>query len=1084
MIWCNHIYRALWVLCVALHLPTAAMAQSDSADDTWYIGLPIALATVAAAEGTLDEKDRISMLKAQTGTLLTPRLLRADIATIYRMGQYSAVEVDVQPWGLIDENGDVRAAAAVTYHTYQAPKLTKIEIQGNSRISKREIMASTLLREGDVYYPELDNPRVRKAVLEYYRDEGFPNAALEVDPVALDSYHSELWIRINEGEPDILTNIHFSGAPTEISERKLRRWAKKGGLREGKPMQSSAIDKARLEIRRRMAHTKMGPITQFLSNFFKGKHPRRLGWVNARVSPSLEQHPNQQFDVTFEVQADAQLFIQSLRLGRRADHLSLADLLKALSINERLRLTRGFVEQAPDQVEDWLRFRGFHNAKTEAVMERSTTSQTLVVRSSKGLRFGLGAMNFEGLDDLKDREPAPNALPSVSASDLRHVMRQASPQVLRRKRYSEKEVDKARQQAEILFASRGFHNASIKKKAERERKTIGVLWWPRRRVDLDFVVAQGLQTHLDQCIVEGTVDGIAPELHALLSGNSPTSPPLSPQYLKLLMTRLITAHHEAGYMEAQARLFIDDVAPQRQTARIILVPGEKLTMRSLGIKGNRRVKSGFIRGLLKLEPGILITPTLLTEIREKLYEVDMFSSVNLTLLGEDSARDLIAEVKEQTRNSVETGFGFSTDEGIRILGRYTRRNIIPAFGGADQIQVQGLLGFDFYNTSNKISFNSPEFRIGAVYSTPIKETVFSVEGLFQERIQERTWRLIRSGAGFSLNIPMRNKQLIEFTIQAKLETVRLEDADPGSLLKNEPWGQLVKSLDPSLDTSSRLTDSVSVVVVRDGLDNPLQPTRGTSLQALLELSPGIPLTEKLASLRVPHAKFEAKVNAYIPIRKGVTLRLNSSIGHVRVLPLGKVSTYTIDGPNGPEELRAGVPLEERYRLGGTSSMRGYRQAAVGPQNEVQQLDLDWPGSLRPSVDYGLRSTDTRWVPTGGDTLFLGVAELQIPLTALGLEDWDGYYVIAFADVGNTWLLNPDSSATSMSTEFRENFKFNPILRYGAGLGFRMDTAVGPIQLDLGFNPERLFGGETRKILLRDKWKEPGLRAHVSFGTLF
>jgi outer membrane protein assembly factor BamA len=91
-------------------------------------------------------------------------------------------------------------------------------------------------------------------------------------------------------------------------------------------------------------------------------------------------------------------------------------------------------------------------------------------------------------------------------------------------------------------------------------------------------------------------------------------------------------------------------------------------------------------------------------------------------------------------------------------------------------------------------------------------------------------------------------------------------------------------------------------------------------------------------------------------------------------------------------------------------------------------------------------------------------------------------LIGFADVGNTWLLGPDSIASSMTEETEAIF--NPLFRVGLGLGLRMDTPVGPIQADLGVNPDRFFGSEQKQILLRDQWQEPAIRLHLSFGALF
>jgi outer membrane protein assembly factor BamA len=88
----------------------------------------------------------------------------------------------------------------------------------------------------------------------------------------------------------------------------------------------------------------------------------------------------------------------------------------------------------------------------------------------------------------------------------------------------------------------------------------------------------------------------------------------------------------------------------------------------------------------------------------------------------------------------------------------------------------------------------------------------------------------------------------------------------------------------------------------------------------------------------------------------------------------------------------------------------------------------------------------------------------------------------FAAVGNVWLLTPGTAATSEATAIRDIF--DPILRYSIGAGIRVSTPVGPLQVDLAANPEAITATGERRILLRDQWREPLLRAHISLGTLF
>jgi outer membrane protein assembly complex protein YaeT len=98
-----------------------------------------------------------------------------------------------------------------------------------------------------------------------------------------------------------------------------------------------------------------------------------------------------------------------------------------------------------------------------------------------------------------------------------------------------------------------------------------------------------------------------------------------------------------------------------------------------------------------------------------------------------------------------------------------------------------------------------------------------------------------------------------------------------------------------------------------------------------------------------------------------------------------------------------IPLFERFYSGGINSVRGYGRWRIGP-----------------------RADDD---PLGGRTLVEASIELRHPIT-------DAFTGAVFLDAGQVSLRSYD-------------FPFDD-LRYGAGLGMRYHSPVGPISFDLGF----------------------------------
>jgi outer membrane protein insertion porin family len=106
-----------------------------------------------------------------------------------------------------------------------------------------------------------------------------------------------------------------------------------------------------------------------------------------------------------------------------------------------------------------------------------------------------------------------------------------------------------------------------------------------------------------------------------------------------------------------------------------------------------------------------------------------------------------------------------------------------------------------------------------------------------------------------------------------------------------------------------------------------------------------------------------------------------------------------------------VPIFERFFLGGATTLRGQRTRSVAPKDD--QGDV-----------------------IGGDKELLFNTELLIPVVAR-------FRIALFFDAGNAYGFGTDFDPTD--------------LRYGAGVGVRFFSPLGPMRLDLGYNLDRKPG---------------------------
>jgi outer membrane protein insertion porin family len=145
-----------------------------------------------------------------------------------------------------------------------------------------------------------------------------------------------------------------------------------------------------------------------------------------------------------------------------------------------------------------------------------------------------------------------------------------------------------------------------------------------------------------------------------------------------------------------------------------------------------------------------------------------------------------------------------------------------------------------------------------------------------------------------------------------------------------------------------------------------------------------------------------------------------------------------------------IPPQERLYAGGATSVRGFQQNELGSlvyiaRNDAVDIDtLVLPGNdstFRYQVDTDPDSIDTpdRAVPLGGNSLL--VANLEYRLRdPFFLPDLLQYTL--FIDGGDVWTRGSRAG----------QIKWTP------GLGFRAVTPVGPVQVNIGYNPYQREAG--------------------------
>lgn len=141
-----------------------------------------------------------------------------------------------------------------------------------------------------------------------------------------------------------------------------------------------------------------------------------------------------------------------------------------------------------------------------------------------------------------------------------------------------------------------------------------------------------------------------------------------------------------------------------------------------------------------------------------------------------------------------------------------------------------------------------------------------------------------------------------------------------------------------------------------------------------------------------------------------------------------------------------IPLQERLYAGGPNSVRGFRQNELGPAIyvPVSFSEVAIPGD--DTLQYWRANPDSvgeRTVPTGGDNVIVANAELRLRSSAYP----ELLQFAVFVDAGQVW--NRGRAGTGVNFA---DVQFTP------GVGLRVFTPVGPIRVDVGYNPYRRSPG--------------------------
>jgi outer membrane protein assembly complex protein YaeT len=930
------------------------------------------------------------------GELYDPLAVRRSAELLFRLGQFDDVQARV---------ARVQGGVRLTFVLVPSPRIARIRIVGVRRLLETQVRAALSRSPGDPYIQQ-DEVRLARELEQYYRARGF--LEVEVNPrLAMTRRGGKVIIlEVDEKRPYRVAEIRFP--PPEVAGFEERRLAQMLGprLKVGRVFREEDLERG---LRRLLAAYRRQGFVEARLLHLGPRGSRRLP-----VDVSLNR---EDATVSVSLPLDAGRFVRSsFRFeGRREPGWSDRRLREVVGLTTSQRVSSTYGEDAGFLLERFLKRRGYFDAKVSASLrdeQRATPTkkdwravQTPTVRV---LDFDVkpGARRV-----LRQRDVELSGNEFLGRDEVIRVLSDASPSVIGHRPafwvvlglpiferyYTEDEMKIALSTLRDYYRARGFLDAKISRDVSVSDDQGGA---GGGHYQIKVRIEEGVRTQVEGLVFE---EGLPLEERQLAAWRRRLEGrPFNPAGMDELQDEVRRALGERGYIDAEVSVE-QEYSDDGTLVRLLVgaEEGDRVSFGKVLVAETKHTQVGVIRGEMAMRAGEVFRPSVLDAAQRRLLRTGLFDSV--TLQAAQSAgrvRDVQVLSAERNRFSFLFGAGVTApDDGPRLSGEARLRNLD---GRGLSLWIRGRASIDW----RYLSLDVPprlEYRASVglelpyIPRLPLSGTVAAV---LNEELDEPTYRLSRSLA--SLSLAWRGSE--DFTLDGRLEV------QARAPMRVDPAAQL--SVESDLPTDKPLEGARPLVLLGlkatvDKRDDRFNPSKGIYASAALDTTPG-----DLVAGTSAFGRLAGRFVSLLPVGdKGFVLQLE--VGG------GIIWSYN----------DTVAPVEWRFRLGGASSVRGFRRDSIGPTGIR-------PGLLETAGLFPASSSD-RQVPVGGTAFYRYSLQLLLPLP--GLQSWR---FVVFHDAGNALFYQgvPDGIDSGL----------NPALHPSFGVGIRRITPIGPLRLDVGF----------------------------------
>jgi outer membrane protein assembly complex protein YaeT len=969
----------LWlVLCAAAPSLRAGAPELSSL----YGRVVGAIAFDPAAQPLLPEQMRLS-LPLHVGDRLSETLLGQAITGLYATGRYEDITVEGEAAG---------EGVALTFHTTPRYFLSRISVDDTpTPPSSEQLSGASALNLGEAYDEE-GVARAMEQMQTLLRSNGFYTSKIRYETLKREATEEvELRFIVQPGRRARFAAPKVDGETKFPTERIIRETAWRAlvswqGWRwpwwrwhEWREMTDARVQRGLERVR--------------------GMYAKK-GYLMATVRLMALDHDEALNSVAPRLAIDAGALITVRTEGA---HVAQGTLRRVLPIFQERSFDNELLAEGVHSLQDYFTSEGYFDAQVSYAVqpEGEAGSRTVVYRVARGARSRFTRIEIQGnkyfdTATLKERmslTPASwlrNRRGVYSASLLAHDV-EGVQEMYRANGFRDVKVT-----SEVLFADHGKpHNVAVVVKIEE-----------RRQVFVGELELTGVnQEELEQ----------VRKVVTLKKGQ-----PFSTSSMAVDRDAILGHYFNNGYPEAtfdaQIKPGADDV---HVNLKYVVQEGLREFTRGVLLNGLKTTRQRLVDRRISIKPGEPLSQGALVETQRRLYDLGIFTSVDVTVQnpeGQERDKNVVLDVDEARRYSLSYGLGAEIG---RIGGGETDFDAPAGSPGFSPRVLFGVSRSNLFGMAQSLSLTTRvstiQQRALATYLAPQFEgndnVNLSFSVLFDRSSDIRTFTSKRFEGSAQISQKLSQSSLLQYRVAIRQVSI---DANT---LKIEP------ALIPIYSVPVRTT-IMSATWVQDRRDDPLESTRGVYNSVDFGIAPS------LLAAGTAYTRLVVKNSTYYKIARDIILARTASFGWL----------YNLSGNP--------VPLPERFFGGGNTTDRGFPENQAGPRDPVTGF------------------------PLGGDAFLFFSTELRFPLVGKTLGG------VLFHDMGNVYS-SLDKLSFRVSQQNRQDFDY---MVHSVGIGFRYRTPVGPVRVDFGWsiNAPRFVGYPgTRNDLLNSTPPYPTVPLRVS-----